>query len=51
MSETFDGFRTRHPVLAHLVVLVFAGHLLRLLPVDPLAGLMNTMARMIGPLR
>lgn len=51
LSETFDGFRTRHPVLAHLVVIVFAGHLLRLLPVDPLAGLMNTMARMVGPLR
>lgn len=51
LSETFDGFRTRHPVLAYLLVLVFAGHLLRLLPVDPLSGLMNTMARKIGPLR
>ena len=51
MSETFDGFRRQHPVVAHLVVIVFAGHLLRLLPVDPLAGLMNVLARMIGPLR
>ncbi|UCZ58630.1 hypothetical protein LHJ73_17795 [Mycolicibacterium phocaicum] len=53
LSETFDGFRTRHPVLAHLVVFVFAGHLLRLLPpmLDPLGVAMNTMARMVGPLR
>lgn len=53
LSETFDGFRTRHPVLAYLLVLVFAGHLLRILPpvIDPLGAIMGTLARKIGPLR
>lgn len=53
LSETFDGFRARHPVLAHLVVIVFAGHLLRILPpfIDPLGAVMGTLARKIGPLR
>jgi hypothetical protein len=53
LSETFDGFRRRHPVLAYLLVIVFAGHLLRVLPpmLDPLGAVMGTLARKIGPLR
>ncbi|MCT7361248.1 DUF7427 family protein [Mycolicibacterium llatzerense] len=53
LSETFDGFRTRHPVLAHAVVVLVAGHLLRILPkfADPLGAVMGTLARKIGPLR
>ncbi len=53
LSETFDGFRTRHPVVAHAVVVLVAGHLLRILPkfADPLGAVMGTLARKIGPLR
>ncbi len=52
LSETFDGFRKQHPVLAHVVVAFVAGHLLRRLPpvLDPLGAVMGLIAGKIGPL-
>lgn len=53
LSQAADRYLERHPVLTHLVVGAVALHILNRLPdwADPLGVAMNTMARMIGPLR
>lgn len=53
LSQAADRYLERHPVLTHLVVGAVALHILNRLPdwADPLGVAMNTMARMVGPLR
>lgn len=53
LSEAFDRYLVRHPVLMHVVVVLVGLHLLNRLPrcADPLAGLMGGIARAVGPLR
>lgn len=53
LSEACDRYLKSHPVLTTAVVAAVALHLINALPahLDVLGGAMNTMARMIGPLR
>lgn len=53
LSMAVDRYLVRHPVVTHAVIGLVAGHLLNLLPpaVDPLAAVMGTLSRKIGPLR
>lgn len=53
LSQGVDRYLLRHPILTHAVVGLVALHLLNRLPpvVDPLAAVMDTLARAVGPLR
>lgn len=53
LSEACDRYLKSHPVLTTSVVALVSLHLVNALPpfADPLGVAMNTMARMVGPLR
>jgi hypothetical protein len=53
LSEACDRYLKNHPVLTTSVVAAVALHLINALPpfADPLGVAMNTIARMVGPLR
>ena len=53
LSQAADRYLEHHPLLTHLVVGAVALHILNRLPgwADPLGVAMDTMARIVGPLR
>jgi hypothetical protein len=53
LSEAFDRYLAKYPVLMHAVVVLVGLHLLNRLPrfADPLAAVMGGLARAVGPLR